>query len=222
MIVLSQGPTVHCIVMGRISSHIHLQGRGWQPTLQLLLQKRKHYSNRAPSGVFSVKRTVDCEQTPPQGKSLPCRVGSGLSESVFHRWWTKHSSLPRLIQEPHMEVPRSGRGCHTAPGPWKRRSFLRVMRQEGLSRGAWVPKPGSGSIAFIARKTAISSHKTSVSWTATEVLCLAQMALLDHNVDIAFPRDRAVTPVARRARSVAKRSSCFNLELVLPLCIWIT
>ncbi len=32
MIVLSQGPTVHCIVMGRISSHIHLQGRGWQPT----------------------------------------------------------------------------------------------------------------------------------------------------------------------------------------------
>ncbi len=32
MIVLSQGPTVHCIVMGRISSHIHLQDRGWQPT----------------------------------------------------------------------------------------------------------------------------------------------------------------------------------------------
>ncbi len=38
-------------------------------------------------------------------------------------------------------------------------------------------------------------------------------------VDIAFPRDCAATSLARRARSVAERSSCFNLGLVLPSCI---
>ncbi len=37
-------------------------------------------------------------------------------------------------------------------------------------------------------------------------------------VDIAFPRDHAVTFVARRAKSVAVRSSCINPELVLPSC----
>ncbi len=39
------------------------------------------------------------------------------------------------------------------------------------------------------------------------------------NMDIAFPRDCAVTSVAHRARPVAERSSCFNLGLVLPSCI---
>ncbi len=39
------------------------------------------------------------------------------------------------------------------------------------------------------------------------------------SVDIAFPRDCAATSLARRARSVAERSSCFNLGLVLPSCI---
>ncbi len=39
------------------------------------------------------------------------------------------------------------------------------------------------------------------------------------SVDIAFPRDCAVTSVARRARLVAERNSCINLRLVLPSCI---
>ncbi len=56
-IMLSQGPAVHCIVMGRDSGHIHFQGGGWQPTLQPFLQEGKHYSNRASSGVFSARRT---------------------------------------------------------------------------------------------------------------------------------------------------------------------
>ncbi len=56
-IMLSQGPAVHCIVVGRDSGHIHFQGGGWQPTLQPFLQERKHYSNRASSGVFSTRRT---------------------------------------------------------------------------------------------------------------------------------------------------------------------
>ncbi len=39
------------------------------------------------------------------------------------------------------------------------------------------------------------------------------------NMDIAFPRDCAVTSVARRARSVTEQSSCVNLGLVLSSCI---
>ncbi len=37
-------------------------------------------------------------------------------------------------------------------------------------------------------------------------------------VDIAFPRDHAVTFVASRAKSVAERSSCINPGSVLPSC----
>ncbi len=37
-------------------------------------------------------------------------------------------------------------------------------------------------------------------------------------MDIAFPRDRTVTFVARRAKSVAVRSSCINPGSVLPSC----
>ncbi len=37
-------------------------------------------------------------------------------------------------------------------------------------------------------------------------------------VDIAFPRDRTVTFIARRAKSVAVRSSCINPRSVLPSC----
>ncbi len=53
-IMLSQGPAVHCIVVGRDSGYIHFQGGGWQPTLQPFLQERKHNSNRASLGFFSV------------------------------------------------------------------------------------------------------------------------------------------------------------------------
>ncbi len=86
-IMLSQGPAVHCIVMGRDSSHIHFQGGGWQPTLQPILQERKHYSNHAPSGVFSARRTPVREQTPIQCICLPCWRSSSLSDGLYHSLW---------------------------------------------------------------------------------------------------------------------------------------
>ncbi len=46
------------------------------------------------------------------------------------------------------------------------------------------------------------------------------MALWTTSVDIAFPRDCAVTSVAHRARSVAERSSCFNLGLYYPRALY--
>ncbi len=84
-IMLSQGPAVHCIVVTRDSGYIHFQGV--QPTLQPFLQERKHYSNRASSGVFSARRTLVCEQTPFQCVGLPCRRSSSLNDGLYHCRW---------------------------------------------------------------------------------------------------------------------------------------
>ncbi len=84
-IMLSQGPAVHCIVVSRNSGYIHFQGGGWQPTLQPFLQERKHYSNRASSGVFSPRRTPGREQTPFQCVGLPCWRSPSLNDGLYHR-----------------------------------------------------------------------------------------------------------------------------------------
>ncbi len=86
-IMLSQEPAVHCIVVSRNSGYIHFQGGGWQPTLQPFLQERKHYSNRASSGVFSARRTPGREQTPFQCVGLPCWRSSSLNDGLYHRQW---------------------------------------------------------------------------------------------------------------------------------------
>ncbi len=86
-IMLSQGPAVHCIVVSRNSGYIHFQGGGWQPTLQPFLQDRKHYSNRASSGVFSARRTPGREQTPFQCVGLPCWRSSSLNDGLYHCRW---------------------------------------------------------------------------------------------------------------------------------------
>ncbi len=66
-------------------------------------------------------------------------------------------------------------------------------------------------VAGASRKRALSTYFISArlsqrwrSWTTM--------------VDIAFPRDHAVTFVARRVKSVAVRSSCINPGSVLPSC----
>ncbi len=60
---------------------------GWQPTLQPFLQERKHYSNRASSGVFSARRTPGREQTPFQCVGLPCWRSPSLNDGLYHRRW---------------------------------------------------------------------------------------------------------------------------------------
>ncbi len=59
----------------------------WQPTLQPFLQERKHYSNRASSGVFSARRTPVREQTPFQCVGLPCWRSSSLNDDLYHCRW---------------------------------------------------------------------------------------------------------------------------------------
>ncbi len=72
---------------GRPGGISHFQGGGWQPTLQPFLQERKHYSNRASSGVFSARRTPGREQTPFQCVGLPCWRSSSLNDGLYHRRW---------------------------------------------------------------------------------------------------------------------------------------
>ncbi len=69
------------------SGYIHFQGGGWQHTLQSFLQERKHYSNRASSGVFSARRTPVREQTPFQCVGLPCWRSSSLNDGIYHYRW---------------------------------------------------------------------------------------------------------------------------------------
>ncbi len=150
--MLWKGPAVHCIVMGRDSSHIHFQGGGWQPTLQPFLQERKHYSNCSASGVFSARRTPVREQTPLQCIGLPCRSSSSLSDGLYHSLW-ETTQVCRVPSRSHTwRFHRSGRGCHMVPSPWERRSFLRGMHQGGavarrMSSGnqVWVGQNGSTS-----------------------------------------------------------------------------
>ncbi len=78
---------VHCIVVSRNRGYIHFQGGGWQPTLQPFLQERKHYSNRASSGVFSARKTPGREQTPFQCVGLPCWRSPSLNDGLYHRRW---------------------------------------------------------------------------------------------------------------------------------------
>ncbi len=142
--MLSQGPAVHCIVMGRDSGHKHFQGGGWQPTLQPFLQERKHYSNRASSGVFSARRTPVREQTPLQYIGLPCRRSSSLSDGLYHRLW-ETTQVCRVPSRSHTwRFHRSGRGCQWCRAPEKGSPSSEEWAREGLSRGEWVRETRSG------------------------------------------------------------------------------
>ncbi len=73
-VVLSYRLSLHGVVISRNSSNLDFKGYGRQPSLQPLLQKGKHNSDRASPGVLSVRRTPLDEQVPLQGIS------------VSHRW----------------------------------------------------------------------------------------------------------------------------------------
>ncbi len=167
-IMLSQGPAVHCIVMGRDSGHIHFQGGGWQPTLQPFLQEGKHYSNRASSWVFSARRTPVREQTPLQCIGLPCRRSSSLSDGLYHRLW-ETTQVCRVPSRSHTwRFHRSGRGCQMVPSPWERRSFLRGMGQGGavarrMSSGNQVRVGQNGATSRTCSSSSLTLHSVCAS-----------------------------------------------------------
>ncbi len=78
--------TVYYIVMCGNSGDIHFEGGGRQPSLQPILQKRKHDCDRASTGVLPAGRTPIDEQVPLQPVSLSRRQNPGRSDSVYYRW----------------------------------------------------------------------------------------------------------------------------------------
>ncbi len=127
--------------------------------LQPFLQERKHYSNRASSGVFSARRTPVCEQTPLQCIGLPCWRSSGLSDGLYHcQWWT--AQVCCVPSRSHTwRFHRSGCGCHMVPSPWERRSFLRGMRQGGAvtRKIIWETRSALGGQYVATTRTCSSS-----------------------------------------------------------------
>ncbi len=84
---------------------------------------------------------------------------------------------------------RQGRICCTAENCWAKPSTV------SLNSPPWE----MGASRKRALSTSFISARLSQRWRSWTTM-----------VDIAFPRDRAVTFVARRAKSVAVRSSCIN------------
>ncbi len=92
----------------------------------------------------------------------------------------------------------------------------------GSPRSAAVPPRTAGQSPRRCRRTALPGiwgRRESVPCRRPSSARLSQRwRYWTTMVDIAFPRDRAVTFVARRAKSVAVRRSCINPGSVLPSC----
>ncbi len=87
--------------------------------------------------------------------------------------------------------------CCTAENCWAKPSTV------SLNSPAWE----MGASRKRALSTSFISARLSQRWCSWTTM-----------VDIAFLRDRAVTFVTHRAKSVGVRSSCINPGSVLPLC----
>ncbi len=217
MIVLSQGPTIHCIVMGRISSHIHLQGRGWQPTS----------TTESTTPIVHLRGSSRWEEQSIVNRLHP-KARARLVERALA--WVKVSSTAdgqntqvchvsfknHTWRFPDLDVGATRRQAPEKGGPSSEWCSRRGCHEEHEFR-----KPGPARLHSLPGRQ--QSPRTRQVCLGLPPKCCAwhRWHYWTTSVDIAFPRDHAVTPVARRARSVAKRSSCFNLELVLPLCILI-
>ncbi len=141
--------------------------RDWPSTASwwAAIAGRKHYSNRASSGVFSARRTPVREQTPLQCICLPCRRSSSLSDGLYHRLW-ETTQVCRVPSRSHTwRFHRSGRGCQMVPSPWERRSFLRGMRQGG----AVARRMSLGNQVWVGQNGATSSTCSSSSLTLHSV-----------------------------------------------------
>ncbi len=134
-----------------------------------------------------------------------CRFGLGWSSSGGRR--RAPTATGRLRPSPGAAVDgasRQGRMCWiasvcccTAENCWAKPSTVSPNS----------PPWEMGALRNRALSTSFISARLSQRWRSWTTM-----------VDIAFPRDRAVTFVARRAKSVAVRSSCINPGSVLPSC----
>ncbi len=155
-------------------------------------------------------------------------------DDIGASWNTGGAALLREARRAGLRFStgRSSSGGHRRAPTATSRLGLALRRSGASRRGkmCWI-----ASVCFCigencwAQSSTVSPNSQAWETRASRKLTLSTSLLsarLSHrrrswttSVDIAFPRDCAATSLARRARSVAERSSCFNLGLVLPSCI---
>ncbi len=147
---------------------------------------------------------LQVDRSPARGSTRRprCRFSIGRSSSGGRR------RSPTVICRLRPGPGGSGGWCITPGQDVLDRLSLLLYRRELLGKAldGVAEQPRLGDVA--SRKRALStsfiSARLSQRWTTM--------------VDIAFQRDRAVTFVARRVKSVAVRSACINPGSVLPSC----
>ncbi len=177
----------------------------------------------------------------PEIKQLPTSPGClcqgrfiASLDDIGASWNTGGAALLREAQRAGLRFStgRSSSGGHRRAPTATSRLGLALRRSGASRRGkmCWI-----ASVCFCtaencwAQSSTVSPNSQDWETRASRKLTLSTSLLsarLSHrrrswttSVDIAFPRDCAATSLARRARSVAERSSCFNLGLVLLSCI---
>ncbi len=164
---------------------------------------------------------------PVFGDSLPFL----LAQQQCHKAkCTAHSSRQLMCQSSWGPVQSPEPACplHVAPQPVLEASVVTTVCRDTCSRGTqartgcctaencWA-KPLTVSLNSPAWEMGMS-RKCALSTSLISTRLSQRWRSWTTMVDIAFPRDRAVTFVARRAKSVAVRSSCINPGSVLPSC----
>ncbi len=97
---------------------------------------------------------------------------------------------------------------------------LLLYRRELLGKAldGVVEQPGNSQTIANSYREMGASRKRALSTSFISARLSQRWRSWTTMVDIAVPRDHAVTFVARRAKSVTVRSSCINPGSVLPMC----
>ncbi len=185
-------------------------------------------SFRGRSGALLSSPSPEIEQLPTSPGCLCQGRFIASLDDIGASWNTGGAALLREARRAGLRFStgRSSSGGHRRAPTATSRLGLALRRSSASRRGKLCC---IASVCFCTAENCLAHSSTvspnSQAWETSASRSLLS-ARLSHrrrswttSVDIAFPRDCAATSLAPRARSVAERSSCSNLGLVLPSCI---
>ncbi len=162
----------------------------------------KHESKRPSGRLLQTNPGLDAFDYEPVRQHLERELVQSPVHDSQSQYWSKSRLFPVAAVA---STSRRGRMCWiasvcccTAENCWVKPSMV------SPNSPAWEMRASRKR----AMSTSFFSTRLSQRWHS----CTTMM-------DIAFPKDRAVTFIARRAKSVAACSSCINPGSVLPSCI---
>ncbi len=150
------------------SGNINLKGGGRQPTLQPLLQKGKHSSDRSSPGVLLVGGTP-FQRT---GSTSEHRIGARAKAIVSATSWGRSprtfASHPGTIRGVSTGPDAGARGWPVSEKP---DPSSEELAREGLSRGAWV----SGTRSCWANMEPLTRPAPRPPWSCTVSLLVGSL-----------------------------------------------